>query len=113
VTDWLKPGGAPPETASDELFATPDGAVGSPDVENVHDVATGPGESTRALDDTERDDDDDVVARAGGATGASGGYGSPSAAGSSGGSGEATDDTSSPGTDAQSEWLRDAPGGSR
>jgi hypothetical protein len=44
---------------------------------------------------------------------AGGGYGSTSGRASSGGSGEATDETSNPGTDTQSEWLRDAGGGPR
>jgi hypothetical protein len=103
----LKPGGAPPETASDELFATPDGAVGSPDVGNVHD-----GVPTRPVDDDVVDGDPEDDGRAPTGHAAGGGYGTPSAT-SSGGTGEATDETSSPGADAQSEWLRDAPGGAR
>ena len=42
---------------------------------------------------------------------ASGGYGTGSESGSSGGTGEATDESSAPGADAQTDWLRDAPGG--
>jgi hypothetical protein len=42
---------------------------------------------------------------------ASGGYGSGSDANSSGGTGDGTDDASSAGDDAQTDWLRDAPGG--
>lgn len=41
---------------------------------------------------------------------AAGGYGSASDVQSSGGTGEGTDDTSRPGDDAQTDWLRDAPG---
>ena len=42
---------------------------------------------------------------------ASGGYGTGSAKQSSGGTGDGTADTSTPGEDAQTDWLRDAPGG--
>ena len=42
---------------------------------------------------------------------ASGGYGSGSDANSSGGTGDVTEDASSSGDDAQTDWLRDAPGG--
>jgi hypothetical protein len=44
------------------------------------------------------------------ATSAGGGYGTGSEAQSSGGSGSGEDDTSRPGEDATSDWLRDAPG---
>jgi hypothetical protein len=43
---------------------------------------------------------------------ASGGYGSGSDTDSSGGTGDGTETTSSSGDDAQTDWLRDAPGGS-
>jgi hypothetical protein len=51
------------------------------------------------------------LAPGGQAGSASGGYGSGSAVQSSGGTGEATDETSTPGDDAQTEWLRDAAAG--
>ena len=44
------------------------------------------------------------------ASSASGGYGTGSENQSSGGTGEGTDETSTAGDDAQTEWLRDAPG---
>jgi hypothetical protein len=44
------------------------------------------------------------------ATSAGGGYGSGSEAQSSGGSGSGEDDTSRPGEDSPTEWLRGAPG---
>jgi hypothetical protein len=54
-------------------------------------------------------EDDPIVStgpQRGQATGASGGYGTGSGTGSSGGSGEATDDSSAPGTDVKTAWLR-------
>ena len=52
------------------------------------------------------------AAPGGHASSAGGGYGSGSEAQSSGGSGSGEDDTSRPGEDAPTDWLRDAPGGS-
>jgi len=45
------------------------------------------------------------------ASSTAGGYGSGSGVQSSGGTGEGTDDTSTAGEEAQTDWLRDAPGG--
>jgi hypothetical protein len=104
VTDWLKPGTTPPEAASDELFATPSGAIGSPD-------DSAPTQDDAALADEMSPPAAPGVTRSGQATGASGGYGTASGLASSGGSGEATEETSDAGDDNQTEWLRDAPGG--
>ena len=95
-----------PEVESDDRFATPSGMVGSPDA-RATDV-------TPAADEDERNDLTDEslgTARTSQSTGASGGYGTASGFGSSGGSGEGTDETSAPGEDNQTDWLRDAPGG--
>jgi hypothetical protein len=71
----------------------------------------GPGE----VDDAERLSESSSVAPSaplGGQAGsASGGYGTGSADGTSGGTGAGDDDTSAPGVDPQTDWLRDAPGG--
>jgi hypothetical protein len=71
-----------------------------------------PPDATLELDDDAMSDDTEVPEPST-ARPAGGGYGSTSGRASSGGSGEATDETSNPGTDAQSEWLRDAGGGPR
>ena len=75
-----------------------------------HGERSTPGAGSTAWEPGSRDrqDDDAVEAvrpRAGNATGASGGYGVGSGS-SSGGSGEGTDETSSPGEDVQTDWLR-------
>ena len=91
-----------PEVESDDRFATPSGMVGSPDA-TVTTEDDGVGD--------EMNDESLGTARTGQSTGASGGYGTASGFGSSGGSGEGTDETSTPGDDDQTDWLRDAPGG--
>ena len=69
-------------------------------------------DDTTAADTNETNEPDAPgIARAGQATGASGGYGTASGLGSSTGSGEGTDETSNAGDDDQTNWLRDAPGG--
>jgi hypothetical protein len=72
-----------------------------------------PPDAASELDDDDGVNDDTDTPEPSTAQPASGGYGTASGKGSSGGSGEGTDDTSSPGGDAQSEWLRDARGGPR
>jgi hypothetical protein len=92
------------ETFSTEQFATPGGVVGP--------LATSQPGDRDVADST---DDSGAAARVqpeGHSSASSGGgYGSPSGRGS-GGSGEATRETSDAGNEAQTDWLRDAPGGS-
>jgi hypothetical protein len=70
----------------------------------------------RSVDEeAERLSSSDAVASDRGSPGqgdsASGGYGTRSARQSSGGTGEGTDDTSTPGEENETDWLRQAPGG--
>ena len=99
------------ETFSTEQFATPGGVVGP--------LATSEtGDDAMDADGTDRADARDPEAAAAARTqplghsssASGGGYGSPSGRGS-GGSGEATPETSDAGNEAQTDWLRDAPGG--
>ncbi|MFL5681012.1 MAG: hypothetical protein ACJ77B_10470 [Chloroflexota bacterium] len=104
MTDWLKTGAMPPETISNEEFATSSGVVGPLDTSTSGDA------DTDALED-ELDTPAGTAPTGQSATASGGGYGSPSGRGSAG-SGEATPESSDAGEDDQTDWLRDAPGGS-
>src|SRR4051812_26285304 len=94
----------PPETISNEEFATPSGVVGPLDTSTSGDT------DSEALED-ELDTPAGTAPVGRRATSSGGGYGSASGRGSAG-SGEATPESSDAGEDDQTDWLRDAPGGS-
>jgi hypothetical protein len=92
------------ETFSTEQFATPGGVAGP--------LATSATGGNEVADPTDESGVATARVQPEGQSSASsgGGYGSPSGRGS-GGSGEATPETSDAGNEAQTDWLRDAPGG--